>query len=134
MGNRFAHVKVAAAAAAVLLLAGCSSGTGYADLDREPSAEDAAPADLPDYALESMDASTLRLVEVLNDRRVYLAEGTDEPVCVLVYNDDTDWMSSCGSNMMTIGSDTFEIMVVDDDMPDRDGWTRAGRNIIVKDR
>lgn len=133
MGNRYAHLKVAAVAAAVVLLAGCTSGPDYAGLTSEPSAEDVAPAGLPDYALDTMDASTLRFVDELDGRLVYLAVGKDRPVCVLIYASDSDWMSSCGTNMMTLGSRGLEVMLVSDDMPDQDGWTRASTNILVKD-
>lgn len=133
MAKRYTHLMLFAVAAAVLALPGCVSGFGYSDLEREPTAEDALPADLPGYATETMEPDTIRFVDVADDRRIYLAEGTESPVCVLAYKDATAWVSSCGSDMMTTSSGSFEVMVVSDNWPDEEGWTRVGENVLVRD-
>jgi hypothetical protein len=135
MGNWGAHVKVAAVIAAVCMLTGCVPGTAYSDLEREATADDAAPADLPGYAFDNMDAASVRFIDELDGRRVYLAEGTEprSPVCVLLYRNGTDWMTGCGSDMTTAQTGSLEVMVVSDGMPDRDGWARASPNLLVKD-
>ncbi|MGY4857671.1 hypothetical protein [Cryobacterium sp. AP23] len=135
MGNWRAQVKVAAVMVAVCTLTGCVPGTGYSDLEREATADDAPPADLPEYAFDTMDAASVRFIDEVDGRRVYLAEGTEPqtPVCVLIYRDVTEWMSTCGSDMTTSQIGDFELMVVNDDMPNRDGWTRVSPNVIVRD-
>jgi hypothetical protein len=127
------RARWAAAAAAALLLTGCAPSTGFSDLEREPTKEDSPPADLPDYAFDAMEAGTLRFIDVVQERRVYLARGTDYPVCVLVEAGDADWFTTCGSSMTTTSSGDVEVMLVDDGMPDKDGWTRVGRNVLMKD-
>jgi hypothetical protein len=123
----------AAIAVAGLLLAGCAPSTGFSDLEREPLQEDAVPTSLPDYAFDDIEAGTVRFVDVIGDHHLYLTKGTELPVCLLAYADDADWFASCGSNMLTISADNFEAMVVDDSMPTKGGWTRAGRNVLIKD-
>ncbi|MCU1446091.1 hypothetical protein [Cryobacterium sp.] len=116
----------------MVFLPGCISGSGYSDLDREPSAEDAPPVDLPDYATQTMEPTTMPFVDEVGGWRLYLAEGAESPVCVLAYESETNWVSSCGSSMMTTSSGSYEVMVVSDNMPGEDGWTRAGENLLVK--
>ena len=133
MVNRYAQLKVTAVAAAVLVLMGCAPGAGYADLDREASAADTAPADLPDYALDEMDTGTLRFVDEFDHMRVFLAKGNDQPLCILIYVNELDWTSSCGSEMMSASTGNLEVMIVNDATPERKGWTRVSDNLDVKD-
>ena len=127
------YAILTAVAAAVVLLAGCISGTGYSDLEREPTAEDALPADLPGYATADWEPGTARFVGEAEDRRIYLAEGTDSPVCLLAYRSEKSWVGSCGSSNSTTSSGSFEVMVVSDNWPDEEGWTRVGENVLVRD-
>jgi hypothetical protein len=133
VAQRYTRLILAAVAATTLLLTGCISGTGYSDLEREPSAEDALPADLPDYATEDMEPGTIRFVVEADDRRIFLAEGTESPVCVLAVESETNWVSSCGSSMMTTTSGSFAVMVVSDGLPAEEGWSRFGENVLVRD-
>jgi hypothetical protein len=123
----------AAVAVAALILTGCAPSTGFSDLEREPSTEDSPPTELPDYAFDAIEAGSLRFIDVVQGRRVYLARGTEFPVCVLVEAGDADWFTTCGSSMTTTSSGDVEVMLVDDGMPDKDGWTRVGRNVLIKD-
>jgi hypothetical protein len=130
---RLGRAHWAAATLAALLLAGCAPSTGFFDLEREPSSADAPPEGLPDYAFDGFEAGSLRFVDVIQERRVYLARGTEFPVCVLVEAGDADWFTTCGSSMTASSSGGVEVMLVDDGMPDKDGWTRVGRNVLIKD-
>ena len=133
MAKRYTHLMLFAVAAAVLVLPGCVSGNGYSDLEREPTAEDALPANLPDYATADWEPGTARFVGEAEDRRIYLAEGTDSPVCLLAYRSEKSWVGSCGSSNSTTSSGSFEVMVVSDNWPDEEGWTRVGENVLVRD-
>jgi hypothetical protein len=126
-------VQWAALAMTGLFLSGCASSTGFSDLEREPSQEDSLPSSLPDYAFADIEAGTVRFVDVVGDHHVYLAKGKDLPVCLLIYTDDADWFASCGSSMLTVSGNSVEAIVVDDSMPAKDGWTRIGRNVLIKD-
>lgn len=123
---------MAAVAVVVLSLMGCSTADGYSDLLREPSAEDAIPTNLPDYALDGFDLDSVRFVRAVDDTRLYLARGRDLPVCLLAYRGAADFQAACGSEMTTMQSASFEFMIVKDGTPNREGWTKAGENILVK--
>ncbi|TFC99902.1 hypothetical protein E3T25_13990 [Cryobacterium sandaracinum] len=132
MADKFTCAKMVAVAAAALSLMGCSAAGGYSDLMREPSAEDAIPSDLPLPALDGFDLDSVRFVRSLDKTRLYLAQGTDLPVCLLAYRGATDFQGACGSDMTTMKSASFEVMIVKDGTLNRDGWTKVGENILVK--
>jgi hypothetical protein len=136
MKDKCTSVKLALMAAALLALVGCSADARYSDLDREPTAADTVPADLPKNALDPYVVNTVRFVGVVDQKQLFLgkAKGKDQALCLLIYSDATDWGNSCGPEMMTSGSGDFQVMIVSDAMPDKDGWTRASNNILVKDR
>ena len=134
MANKSAFVKMAAVAAAAFTLIGCSAADGYSDLRRAPSAADAVPSALPDQALDGFDLDSVRFVRAVDDTRLYLARGRDHPVCLLAYRGAAEWQGACGSEMTTMKSANFEVMIVKDGMPTRDGSTKVGENILIKDR
>jgi hypothetical protein len=128
----YTYLKMAMVAATAIALSGCSADPGYSDLDSEPTAADAVPADLPDHALDGFDPESVRFVAVLDETRLYLGRGSELPVCLLAYKGATDWIVGCGSHLMTMESRDFEVMIVQDATPNKAGWTRAGENILVK--
>jgi len=134
VANKYTFVKMAAVAAAAFTLIGCSTGDGYSDLRRAPSASDAVPSALADQALDGFDLDSVRFVRSVEGTRLYLARGRDLPVCLLAYRGAAEWQGACGSEMTTMKSANFEVMIVTDSMPTRDGWTKVGENILIKDR
>ena len=134
MKSRYTSVMLAVVATLTLTLIGCSADSVYSDLNREPTAEDTVPADLPDNALDSYDAASVRFVGVVNEKQLFLGRGKEQPLCLLIYSGGSDWYSACGSEMMTTAAGDLEVMVVGDEVPDKEGWTKASTNILVKDR
>jgi hypothetical protein len=132
VSDTYTYLKMAMVAATAFALSGCSTDPGYSDLDREPTAADAIPADLPDHALDGFDPESLRFMAVRDETRLYLARGSELPVCLLAYKGATDWAGACGSHLMTMESRDFEVMIVQDKTPNKAGWTKAGENIRVK--
>jgi hypothetical protein len=132
VADKFTCAKMAALAAAALSLMGCSTAGDYSDLMREPSAEDAIPSDLPLQTLDGFDIDSVRFVRSLDDTRLYLARGTDLPICLLAYRGAADFQGACGSDMTTMKSARFEAMIVKDGTQNREGWTKAGENLLVK--
>lgn len=118
---------------AALGLTGCVP-TGFSDLEREATDADAVPAGLPDYALEGFDVDTLRLVGEVDGQQLYLAKGINYPICLLIYPGPEDWNTTCGSEMTATTIGSFEVQVVSDPFPSKDGWTSVGQNIRVRDR
>ena len=134
MADKWTFKWLVVVSATVFTLMGCSPANGFSDLSRTPSAEDAIPSGLPDYALDDFDPGSLRFVNAVDGTRLYLARGRDYPVCLLAYRTATDWQGACGSNMTTMKSPSFEVMVVQDGMPNRKGWSKAGENLRIKDQ
>ncbi|TFD78253.1 hypothetical protein [Cryobacterium fucosi] len=134
MADKWTFVWLVAASVTVLTMTGCSPADGFSDLQRAPRAEDAIPSGLPDYALDGFDTDSVRFVGVVDDTRLYLARGRDLPVCLLAYRAAAEWQGACGSNMTTMKSAGFEVMIVQDGMPNREGWSKAGENIRIKDQ
>jgi len=124
---------VGGAVVAAVALTGCIQ-TGFSDLDRAATEADVLPEGLPEYAVADFDLDSLRLVGELDGLRLYLAEGKDVPVCLLAYPNSEEWVSTCGSEMGTIGGPGYEVQVVSDPFPSKDGWTSVGQNIRVRDR
>ena len=134
MADKWTVMWLLAVSATVFTLMGCSPADGFSDLNRTASAEDAIPSGLPDYALDDFDIDSLRFVSAVDDTRLYLARGREYPVCLLVYRTASDWLGGCGSNMTTMKSPGFEVMVVQDGMPNRAGWSKASENLRIKDQ
>ncbi|TFC64036.1 hypothetical protein E3O62_01750 [Cryobacterium sp. TMT2-15-1] len=134
MADKWTFVRLLAVSATVFTLMGCSPAEGFSDLRSTPSAEDAVPSSLPDYALDDFDTDSLRFVSAVDETQLYLARGRDFPVCLLAYRTATDWQGACGPSMTTIASPGFEVMVVQDGMPNREGWSKAGENLRIKDQ
>jgi len=133
MATRRGVWVVGGAVVAAVALTGCIQ-TGFSDLDRAATEADVLPAELPEYAVEDFDLDSLRLVGELDKRQLYLARGHDYPVCVLIYPGPEDWSSTCGSEMLTTTIGSYEVQVVSDPFPSKDGWTSVGQNIRVRDR
>ena len=134
MADKWTFVWLIAASATVFTLMGCSPAEGFSDLSSAPSAEDAIPSGLPDYAFDDLHIDSLRFVSVVDDTRLYLARGREYPVCLLAYRTSSDWQGGCGPNMTTMKSPGFEVMVVQGGMPNREGWSKVGENLRIKDQ
>lgn len=122
-------------AVAVVALAGCSTGSGYADLDREATAADVLPTDLPGYATEEFVGASARFVGEHDGVEYFLGRWDEMPgACVIAYRSADDWIGGCGSvgGTFTLGSIGLDVSVVTDGTPKPDGGTLVGSNIVVR--
>lgn len=127
-------LQVVGVAAASLLLAACSSGTGYSDLDREATEADLLPSELPAYATERWDADSVRYVGERDDVSYYVGT-TDEPrggVCVLHYASGDDWFGACGGPLgVTSSGGGRTVVVAPDGSEELESGVRVGENVAV---
>lgn len=121
---------------AVGVLAACSTGSGFSDLDREPIADDVLPAYLPTYATEDVDAESVRFAGGHDGFDFYLmrrAEGGG--VCIAVLRPATEeWVTGCGGGNGTVGVSALgvSVLVAPDGSPELDDGIQVGANIVVR--
>lgn len=116
-------------------LAGCAGSGGYAVIDAEPVADSPALPELPDYAFDNVDESTLRYAGDDDGTALWLGVGTETAtMCLLVYPNETGWMVSCGGDVgpleMSTGGSSYRLQP--DGMPVPDGWTAVSENVLTR--
>lgn len=122
-------------AATVIALAGCSSGSGYSDLDRDATSTDVLPSDLPAYASEDHVEGSVRLVGEFEGVEYYLLRKDDfADICVVVYRSAVDWIGGCGgpNGSFGISGSGLDIFVAPDGSPILEDGTKVGANIVVR--
>lgn len=120
---------------ALAALAGCASSGGYAILDAEPAADSPALPQLPDYALDGVDDSTLRYAGEHDGTLLWLGVGTETAtMCLLVSPDETGWVVGCGGDNgpLEVGTSMTTYRLQPDGMPVPDGWTAVSENVLVR--
>lgn len=127
----------AAAIAAVtfLTLSACASGSEYSDLNRPATADDKWPSSLPEYASNSLDPESSRLVGHDGSTALYLATSTQPSggVCLLIYPGDENWVVGCGMNGVTVGGGGSPTYVVEGDGSPREG-NAISENVFIEER
>ncbi|RUQ98116.1 hypothetical protein [Labedella endophytica] len=116
-------------------LAGCASPGGYAVIDAEPAADSPALPELPDYALDNVDESTLRYAGDDDGTPLWLGVGAETAtMCLFAYPNETEWIVSCGGDAgpleMSGAGSTYRLQP--DGMPVPDGWTAVSENVLVR--
>jgi hypothetical protein len=125
---------IVVAVAMLGVVAGCASGSGYSDLDREATASDVLPTDLPAYATEDLAEESVRFAGEDDGVEYYLARGSETGgVCVVVYRSAAEWVTGCGG-AGTVGVSGIGVNVVaaPDGSPELDAGTPVGANIVVR--
>ena len=120
-----------ATASAAAGLAGCASGSGFAELDRPAEARDGLPSGLPAEAYDQLDAESARFVG--NDRgaRLYLMKGAESGICLLVWPEDDRWFSGCGGDHFTVANPTRTYEVWADGALPVKGATQLSPNVFA---
>ena len=122
-------------AAVVATLAACTSGSGYTDLDREPTPADVLPTDLPAYATEDLVEESVRFAGDDEGVDYYLARRADNGgVCIVVYRSAEAWVTGCGgaNGSVGVGGVGVNVLAAPDGSPELDDGTRVGANIVVR--
>lgn len=131
------HVRhggvVLAAMVAAVVLSGCSSGSGYADLSPEATSRDAWPSDLPEYSMDSVDEKTSRLVGKYEGSELYLARSIDpkDEVCLLAYTDGSDWVVGCGPSGLRVSASSHGTFAVLGDGATNDDLEAISTNVYA---
>jgi hypothetical protein len=128
-------VRVLAVVGAAGLLAACTSGSGYSDLDREATSADVLPSDLPGYATEGSVEGSVRFTGEHDGVEYFLyslepGDGTLSP-CVVAYRSADEWVGGCGVGL-TLGGIGLTVVVAPDGSPELDVGTPVGANIVVR--
>jgi hypothetical protein len=129
---RLLRVAVLSVAAAAILTA-CSSGSGYPDLDREATATDVLPTDLPESSSADFIEGSVRFAGEHDDVEYYLARRDDfANICVVAYRSADDWVGGCGgpNGGFGIGGMGLDVVVAPEGSPELDEGTRVGTNIV----
>lgn len=128
-------LRVAVLVAAVGVLAACSSGSGYPDLEREATAVDVLPSDLPGYASDDFIEGSVRFAGEHDGVEYYLARTDDfADICVVAYRSADDWVGGCGgpNGGFGIGGAGLDVVVAPEGSPELDEGTPVGSNIVVR--
>jgi len=131
------HVRhggvVLAATVAAVVLAGCSSGSGYADLSPEATSRDGWPTDLPEYSTDSVDEKTSRFVGEYEGSELYLARSIEpqEGVCLLAYTDGSDWVVGCGPSGLRVSASSERTFAVLGDGATSEDLQAISTNVFV---
>lgn len=138
MGNTRAMTLTVLVTAVAVALSGCAGtpGVRWSDLDREPTASDALPDDLPPYAADGLDTETVRFAGEKDGVAVWLARPADERgVCMLAYGDAETWFSACGGEGGggASGIGIGELLFQPDDLPVQDErMVPLSENVFIK--
>ncbi|WP_127791847.1 hypothetical protein [Agromyces sp. LHK192] len=128
--------SVVAVVLSVAVLSGCvQPGSGFAALERDRTAGDEVPTDLPDHAFGEADLSSSRLVGSHNDSDLYLLRSNDRrSVCLLAYPNDTEWVVSCGQggSGFGLGGPAGDFIVRPDHTPAPDGYVAVASNVYTR--
>jgi hypothetical protein len=125
---------VVVAAAMLAVLAACSSGSGYSDLDREATSADVLPTDLPASAMQDVVEDSVRFVGEHDGARYYLAAWTEVPgACVVGYRSAEEWIGGCGgAGAVILAGAGFTVVIAPDGSPDLDEGTPVSANVTVR--
>lgn len=133
MASRTA-LSALAAASAVVVLAGCASGPGYADLAGEPASDRSLADDLGAVSLEEGDLSDARWIGEHEGTDLWLFAGAESgEACLLANPAEGSWTSSCGETFALGGVDGYEYVL----LPDGETYDRPvsaiSENVFVVD-
>ncbi|WP_158685349.1 hypothetical protein [Microbacterium halophytorum] len=122
------HRPMAAAAiclGVLALAAGCSDGSSFADLEREPSADDALP--MPESGLDGVDLGSVRYVGDHEGTEVWVARAADfrQDICLALMPSDGAWSVACGGVWLK----TNGFVVQADGALADDDWVRVSHNV-----
>jgi hypothetical protein len=93
-------VRMLAVVGAVGLLAACTSGSGYSDLDRGATSADVLPSDLPSDAADEFIEGSLRHLGERDGADYYLALADEfAGACITVYRSADEW-DAVGKNVV----------------------------------
>lgn len=125
---------IVVAVAMLGVVAGCTSGSGYSDLDREAAAHDVLPSDLPGYATEDLAEESVRFAGEDDGVEYYLARRSEGGgVCAVVYRSADEWVTGCGgSGTVGVSGIGVNVVVAPDGSPELDDGTLVGANIVVR--
>lgn len=118
--------------AALALLAGCSfASPQLAVLDTDRVAADELPT-LVDGDYEPVDESSSRTVGEYEGVSLWVARGTESPVCLIAVAAADDWIIGCGGAPVRVGGGdhTFELRA--DGVPAPDRMTRVSDNVYAQ--
>lgn len=138
MGNTRAMTLTVLAAAVAVALSGCTGtpGARWTVLDRETTASDALPDDLPPHGAEDLDLETVRFAGVRDGVAVWLARAADERgVCMLAYGAADSWVTACGGEDGggASGIGIGELLFQPDDLPVHDErMVPLSENVFIK--
>jgi hypothetical protein len=125
---------VVVAVAMLTVVAGCASGSGFSDLDREATVSDVLPSDLPGYATDDLAEESVRFAGEEDGVEYYLVGRSEGGgVCVVVYRSADEWVTGCGG-AGTVGVSGIGVNVVaaPDGSPELETGTPVGANIVVR--
>jgi hypothetical protein len=127
-------LRVLVLAAAVGVLAGCSTGSGFTDLEREATSADVLPSDLPAYAAGDLAEDSVRFAGEHDGVDYYLARLSEGGgVCVVVYRSAEQWVTGCGgASGVGVSGIGASAIAAPDGSPELDVGTRVGANIVVR--
>lgn len=123
--------------ATVVGLSGCSSSsaTTFSDLEKTPSLRHPVPTTLPAYALQDVQAESIRWIGTQDETELWLGEGkTESTVCLLVYPNDEEWTVGCGGTTgvnSSTGADGTTFAVVPDGMKAPSGYVAVSDNVFT---
>ncbi|MEH3088741.1 MAG: hypothetical protein PGN24_03775 [Microbacterium arborescens] len=119
------------AACAALLLAGCTPGASYADLDGDLEPADALPESVREAAMDRITAGSQRFVGDHAGTSLWLARGIEpREVCLITYADGSDWALGCGGGSeMRVSGPAGTFAVVSDGAPHPDGFEAISENV-----
>ena len=119
-----------AASAAVVALAGCSSGPQYSDLAGEPISDRSIYDELGAISLEGSDP---RWVGEYEGTDLWVFDGRDERTCVLINPEVGSWVVSCGETFAVSGVGGHEFVLLPDGETYDRPVTAISKNVYVVD-
>jgi hypothetical protein len=123
-----------ATACLAVLLAGCASnGASYAALERDVQASDELPESVA-AGTTDIDEDSARYSGEHDGVEFWLARmATPESVCLVVYPNDTEWVTGCGAygSQLTVGGPSGDYVLVPDGLPAPENTTKLTENVYL---
>lgn len=134
MKSRMLATLPVAVACLGVLLGGCAwSGASYEVLDRDRQASDELP-EVVAAGSDDMDADSARFIGEHDGVEFWLAR-TDAPesVCLVVYPNDTDWVTGCGAygGQLGVGGPSGDYLLMPDGLPAPEDATKLTENVYL---